>query len=207
MSLEEMGLEGIVRGNLTTTGKISSLEAEKYEDIPTSGDFNIEAFSYTDSELSHPFQISSGRASFTPQQITLTNIKALTGATDLKVNGGISNYINYVFQENAPISGALNIESENVDLNEWMTDSPTNDVEESLAVIEVPSNIDFDLEVKASTLQYDNLTLRNVRGQVLVKEGMARMHDLSFNSLGGGFLVNGTYDPRDLAHPKIQPRS
>jgi hypothetical protein len=29
------------------------------------------------------------------------------------------------------------------------------------------------------------------------------MHDLSFNSLGGGFLVSGTYDPRNLAHPKF----
>lgn len=202
-SLEDITLKGIIRGSLSSKGKMSSLEAEQYEEILTSGDFIINDFVYASEDLNHPFKISSGRASFTPQQITLTDIKALTGSTDLKINGAVSNYINYVFQENAPIIGTLNITSENVNLNEWMTASVETDDTEELSVLPIPTNIDFDIQSSAGTVYYDNMTLKEFRGQILVRDGVAQMRELSFNYLGGTIAASGTYDPRDMKHPKF----
>ena len=202
-SLDDIILKGVIRGNLASKGKLSSLEAEQYEEIPTSGDFTINDFVYTSNDLKYPFKISSGQASFTPQQITLTNIQAHTGSTDIVVNGGISNYIKYLLQENAPIIGSLNTASKMVDLNEWMTSSAEAGEAEELSVLEIPSNIDFDLQSSAGTVHYDNMTLKDFKGRIQVKDGMAVMREVSFNSLGGSFALNGTYDPRDLKHPRI----
>ncbi len=202
-SLEDITLKGIIRGSLSSNGKLSNLEAQQYAEIPTSGNFTISNFVYASENLNHPFRINSGEASFTPQQITLTNIQALTGTTDLKINGGISNYINYLFQENVPIIGALNITSENVNLNEWMTASVETDETEKLTVLQIPTNIDFDIQSRAGTVYYDNMTLDEFRGRILIKGGVASMRELYFNSMGGNIAASGTYDSNDLKHPKF----
>ncbi len=203
--LDGMELSGVISGNLTSAGKLSSLEAERYHEIPTSGDFSVKNFIYTSEDLAYPFEIQSGQASFTPQQISVSQVKAQTGSTDLAMNGTLTNYINYVFGENERISGNMELESGKVNLNEWMSESETESEadQEVLTVLEIPKEIDMILQAKAGTVLYDNMTLKNAQGQILVKDGIAHLKDLSFNSLGGGFLVNGSYDPRDLKHPKF----
>jgi hypothetical protein len=42
----------------------------------------------------------------------------------------------------------------------------------------------------------------NAAGDILIKDGIANLNGLRFNMLGGAFAMNGTYDPRDIAHPK-----
>ena len=202
--LEDMILKGVIRGDLASTGKMSSLEAGRYADIPTSGSLEVQNFSYSSPDLSHPFQISSGKALFNPQEITLSEIDAITGSTDLKINGGLTNYINYLFGENQSITGNLNLVSNRVNLNEWMAESESSqEDQEILSVLEIPSNVTFSLQAQAGTVLYDNMTLSNVRGNIQVKDGMAELRNLSFNSLGGGFLISGIYDPRDIRHPKF----
>ncbi|GJM29698.1 MAG: hypothetical protein DHS20C17_23330 [Cyclobacteriaceae bacterium] len=202
-SLEDMTLKGIIRGNLASKGKMSSLEAEKYADIPTSGTIEIENFSYSSKELSHAFEISSGKTSFTPQQITISDVRAQTGATDLAINGAVTNYINYMFKEQEPIAGNLKIESQNVNLNEWMEESATSEQSDDLSVIEIPDNVNFTLDATAGTVLYDNMTLSDLKGQVLVQNGIAQLNDVTFNSLGGGFLISGSYDPRNKVVPEF----
>lgn len=44
--------------------------------------------------------------------------------------------------------------------------------------------------------------ITNALGDIMVKDGMAKMNNVKFNLLGGAFAVNGTYDTRNLQHPK-----
>src|SRR5690606_13367471 len=39
-------------------------------------------------------------------------------------------------------------------------------------------------------------------GDIVVKDGMANLRGLKFRMLGGAFAMNGTYDRRNLKHPK-----
>jgi hypothetical protein len=48
---------------------------------------------------------------------------------------------------------------------------------------------------------YDNLELKNVTGNILVKDGILRLENLDFNTLGGDFIVAGTYNTQDIEHP------
>src|SRR5688572_23011434 len=47
-----------------------------------------------------------------------------------------------------------------------------------------------------------DFTMTNAAGDVIVKEGVTNLSGLRFNMLGGAFVVNGTYDTKNLAHPK-----
>ena len=44
--------------------------------------------------------------------------------------------------------------------------------------------------------------MTNASGDVIVKDGIANLSGLKFNMLGGTFVVNGTYNTKDLKHPK-----
>jgi len=151
-SLEDMTLAGTIRGDLKSTGRMSSLEAERYAEITTSGAIEVEDFSYSSPELSHPFVIQTGRTSFTPQQIEVTDIQARTGSSDMKLNGSISNYINYLFKENEPITGRISVVSQNINLNEWMSESTEADTASELTVIEVPRDLDLTIDATANTV-------------------------------------------------------
>jgi hypothetical protein len=202
LSLENMELKGLIRGKLTSRGNMSSLEAEKYAEIPTTGEFTIQQFTYSGNSLDLPLEITTGAASFNPQQIVLTDVQILSGSTDLNINGEISNYLNYLLQD-APIAGRLDVASDHVDLNEWMTDTRASNDTPPLSVLELPTNVELNLQASAGTVLYDNMNLQNASGQVIIKKGQAELHNFSFNSLGGDFLISGIYDPRDLKQPKF----
>jgi hypothetical protein len=39
-------------------------------------------------------------------------------------------------------------------------------------------------------------------GDIVLKDGIANLRDVKFNMLGGGFAINGSYNPTDIQHPK-----
>jgi hypothetical protein len=44
--------------------------------------------------------------------------------------------------------------------------------------------------------------MTNAAGDIIVKDGIANLNGVKFNMLGGAFVVNGTYDTKDINHPK-----
>jgi hypothetical protein len=45
-------------------------------------------------------------------------------------------------------------------------------------------------------------TITNALGDVIVKDGVANLSGVNFNMLGGAFVVNGSYNTKDVNHPK-----
>ncbi len=196
-------ITGRVSGNLATKGKMSDLEAEKYHLLPTSGSVTVNNFTYNDPDLAHAFHIEKGKAQFDPQKITIQELQANTGSSDMQVQGTLTNYINYVFKDDAVIKGDLQLTSSNLDLNEWMTESGDSSDAAPMEVLEIPKNVDLRITPKAGRVHYDNMTLSDVQGGVIMKGGVASLQDVTFNSLGGRFAMRGDYDSRDLKHPKF----
>src|SRR5690606_1924307 len=90
-----------------------------------------------------------------------------------------------------------------LDLNEFMSngdDSPADT--SSYGVVPVPKDIEFVLHSSVARVRFMDFNLTNASGDIAVKDGVADLRGLKFNMLGGAFAMNGTYDPRDLAHPK-----
>jgi len=197
-----MQVKGIVSGNIDSKGKMSDLEAEQYQLIPTSGSVELSNFSYNDEDLAHAFDIKSGKAVFDPEKITIQQMDAQTGSSDLRVTGEVTNYINYVFKENENIKGELNLTSNNLDLNEWMTET-TDTADAPLEVLEIPKNVDFKINSSLGKVHYDNMTLSDAKGAVTMSDGIAAMREVTFGALGGRFNLDGNYDSRDLKHPKF----
>ncbi|MBV6647700.1 MAG: hypothetical protein KI790_19735, partial [Cyclobacteriaceae bacterium] len=198
--LEGMELEGKIAAGLQTSGRMSDLEAERYDKLPTQGDLSIEGFEYQSVDLPQGFGITSASASLNPSVISLSQFSGHAGRTDLNLSGDIKNYLQFALGKDEPLQGNFAFKSSIVDLNEWMAEEDTTAVvaEEAdtaaLEVVRIPANVDFVLASSIDKIIYDNLTLNEFAGKVIIKDGALRMQRVNFDLLDGYFEMNGAYE-------------
>ena len=203
--VEGMTLAGKVKADIQTKGKMSDLDAERYERLPTSGTASLAGFKYTSTDLPYDVTMSKAQLVFDPKKVELSQVTGTIGKSDFEVNGSISNYIGYVFGKNELLKGTMNLNSTLLDLNEFMEETdaaPAAEDTASYGVIPVPENIDFLLRSNVKTVKMMDYTMTNASGDVIVKDGIANLSGLKFNMLGGAFVVDGSYNTKDIAHPK-----
>src|SRR6185369_14561132 len=201
--VEGMGLAGKVKANIESKGKYSDVNAKRYDRLATSGSASLKDFKFTSKTLPYAVTVTQANATFNPQKIEMKNTSGTIGKSDFSVDGAVSNYIGYVFGKGT-ISGNLNFNSTLLDLNEFMTDTaPANKKDTTkLSVIPVPDNIDFILHSDIKTVKMMDYVMTQAVGDVVVKNAIADLRNVKFNLLGGSFVVNGTYNTKDLQHPK-----
>jgi hypothetical protein len=202
--LEGMTLAGKVKGDFQTKGKMSDVTAERYDRLPTSGSISLKDFKFFMKDMPE-VTVSNSDAVFDPKKIELKNTSGTIGKSDFDVSGAVSNYIGYVFGKNEIIKGNVVFNSTLLDLNEFMTETeaPTTTADTaSYGVIPIPDNIDFILHSSIKTVKMMEYTMTDLNGDIIAKDGIANMSNVKFNMLGGAFGVNGSYNAKDLQHPK-----
>lgn len=207
--LDGISLKGLLEAKLSTKGSMKDIEAENYGNIPTSGQMVFTNFEYYDDEnLPQGFKMQDALLAFTPSKIEIAKLIGEVGNSDINVTGELSNYINYAFGENETLKGKMNFASNQFDVDEWMVEeegaesAPTTEGEDvPLEVIELPKDIDFILSSSIKDVKYDNMGMKNLKGDIVVKDGKACFDDCYFQLIGGEFVLNGCYDPSDMKHP------
>jgi hypothetical protein len=204
--IEGTTLEGKLIADFETKGIMSDVEAGKYDKTSTTGTMGVNALKYLSTDLPQGMTISNANFSFNPQKMEIQNMKGTVGKSDMNITGYVSNYMGYLFSNNKSVlEGKMNFSSNKFDVNEWMTDdttqAPAGTPPAEEAVFEVPKDLDFLMATNIKTVLYDNMTMDNMTGNVIMKDGIARMEGLSFNTLGGKIIVSGAYNTKDLAHP------
>lgn len=196
---EGMEIAGKVHADITTKGSYDAVKKEQYNRLDTRGFAKLSNFSFSSVDVHQGVLITSAQAEFNPDRITLTEFASQLGQSPVNATGSLSNYMNYIFEKDATLRGQLSLQSDKFNVNEWMTDSSTSD--EALEVIPLPTNIDFTMNVQAKEVLYDNLNLRDVRGNMTLRNGVLSFKDTGMRLLGGQVTMNGAYDPRDLTKP------
>ncbi|MBK8847934.1 MAG: hypothetical protein IPO27_15950 [Bacteroidetes bacterium] len=104
------------------------------------------------------------------------------------------------------LKGTFNIASDYINLNEWMSNSessaPANDTT-TLSVIEIPLNLDITLVSDIKKLLYDKHNITNVKGTIILRNGMAMMENVTMNMMDGTLRINGNYNPQNPKKPAI----
>jgi uncharacterized protein involved in outer membrane biogenesis len=203
--LDGMTVAGKVVADIETKGKMSDLTAERYDRLPTSGTASMNAFRFTMKDLPYDITIAQSQMVFDPRKIELKNTSGTIGKSDFAVTGAVSNYIGYVFGDRETIKGNMDFNSNLLDLNQFMEETGEEATPEdtaSFGVIPIPENIDFVLRSNIKTVRMMEYTMTNATGDVILKDGIANLSGVRFNMLGGSFAVNGSYNAKDIQHPK-----
>ena len=212
-NLEGMTLAGRLEMDLTTEGKYSALQAERYDQLPTSGTLSVANFRYESEDVPMPVAVPVARLEFNPRSAMVKQLDVLLGESDLHLSGTVTNYLSYILEENAVLQGDFNFTSKKLDLNELMgsdeeavADADTAEEDttsSSMEVVVVPKNLDLRLNSQLTKVYYDNLEMDNMRGEILVRNGQVELNGLKFGMLDGNFAVSGTYDTRNPDDPQV----
>src|SRR5690606_14601402 len=111
-----MTLAGKVKADIETRGKMSDLEAERYDRMPTSGSASLADFKLTMSDLPYDVTIAKSEMVFDPRKIELKQTTGTIGRSDFAVTGAVTNYIGYVFGQNETVKGNVDFRSNFLDL-------------------------------------------------------------------------------------------
>ncbi len=203
-------LAGRLQGNLQTKGRMADIEAKQYQKVTSSGAVTVQNLTYQSKDFPQGMTIKTANGTFNNTQIGVKGMAGTVGRSDFRADGTINNYMGYALGVNKqPLVANLTVASNRFDVNEFMVDpaSGTSTApqaakqQEAVGVVEVPGNVDLTLNVSAAQVLYDNLDLRQAKGQVVVRDKKVKLNGMDFNTLGGGFTADGTYDAHDLAHP------
>lgn len=199
---EDMIAEGKIKADLSSKGSYKDVEEGRYNRLDNRGNLGIEKLFFSSLDFPQGIRIHEAKADFSPDRINLGKFDSRVGESPLQASGFLSNYMNYIFKENETLRGQLVLNSSKFNVNEWMTESESTESTE-LSVIELPKNIDFTMSMTAAEVLYDNLRLREVKGNMVLRDGVLRFSDASMKMLEGLVSMNGTYDPRNLLEPKF----
>ncbi|MCF8424043.1 MAG: AsmA family protein [Bacteroidia bacterium] len=202
-------MSGIVNADIAAAGRMSSIDKKEYDKFKMNGTLEINKMNYKTTTLPYQVMLNMMKLNFTNQFVELTAFDALMGKSDVKANGKIENFMQYIFKDSL-IKGAFTVQSNFMDLNELMsspesttTAKPTVADTTAMTVVEVPANIDFDLNANLTKVLYDNLTIDNMVGNIVVRKQQVNMTNLNLGLLGGKVLMNGYYETTNPKKPSV----
>ena len=201
-------MSGTIKADIKAAGKMSSLDKKEYDKFAMSGNLEINKMNYKTTTLPYDVMLNVLKLNFTNQYVELASFDALMGKSDIKASGKIENFMQYVFKDSL-IKGAFNVQSNFMDLNQLMSSSstasttPTKVDTAAMALAEVPGNIDFNLNANFAKVLYDNLTIDNMVGNIVIKKKKVDMTDLKLAILGGNVLMNGYYETTNPKKPTV----
>ena len=202
--MDNMTMEGRIQADILTKGSYAAVEAGRYQQLETKGKMEVDNFKYSSTDVPQGVEISKAIAEFSPASINLTQFDSKLGQSPVQAKGSLTNYMDYFLGENGTLKGQLVLNSPKFNVNEWMTEDATTDtVNTEMTVIELPENIDFTMSVAANEVIYDNMNLKEVKGNMTLRNGVLNFNDASMKTLGGNIGLQGTYDPRDISAPKF----
>ena len=221
LPLKDITLQGIVTTDMTFNGKYQYIEKEQYEKFIAKGNIILKDLLLVNAEFPEGISIPQGSVTITPAQLNLKQLQAKVFSSDFTLQGNISNYLPYVFK-NETLKGNFSLHSNRINLNEFIiaqakaarqtkSDTTARASADSIALtnkptaaegaLEIPKNIDVQFTSNISTILFDNLTIRNVKGQISLDNAVATLKNLSMDMLEGKMVMNGQYN---TANPKIQ---
>jgi hypothetical protein len=191
-------LSGILNADVTTKFDMESVEKNQYQNINNAGTMSLSGFNYVD-ENGKTMNISNALVQFNPSQVDLKQFNATTGKSDISVTGVLENFYGFIFK-NQELKGNFDMNSKQLAVSDFVTtaektktDSDNGQAKQTKKVeaMKIPAFLNCTLTAKAATVLYDNLTLKDVSGKLIVNDEKVTLQNVKTSIFGGTIGVNG----------------
>ncbi|WP_313806523.1 AsmA-like C-terminal region-containing protein [Flavobacterium sp.] len=186
-------LSGILKADVKTQFDMKSVETSQYQNIQNSGTMSLTGFNYTGPEMAKPVQISQAVVAFNPNQIRLNQLDMKTGKSDIHATGTLDNFYGFVFK-NQILKANFNMSSNQFLVSDFMAPTTASDSKEGTAkkeAVKIPAFLDCAVTAKANTVVYDNLTLRDVSGKMIIRDQAVTLQDMKTSIFNGRIGLDG----------------
>ena len=183
-------LSGILKADVTTKFDMQSVEKSEYQNIDNAGTMSLSGFKYADVN-GKTMNISTAMIQFNPRQVNLKQFDATTGKSDLSVTGVLENFYGFIFK-NQELKGNFNLTSNQLAVSDFMTtETDTKTAAKKTEAMKIPAFLNCSLTAKANAVLYDNLTLKDVSGKLIVKDEKLTLENIKTSIFGGTIGLDG----------------
>nr|WP_299032555.1 AsmA family protein [uncultured Tenacibaculum sp.] len=193
----ENDLSGILKADLHTEFDMKAIENNVISRIKNNGKMEVSDFVFSSKDIVNPLHIKNTVVTFTPSTVSLTKFVATTGKSDLNATGTLKNLLGFLLSDKK-LRGNFKLNSNNFYVSDFMQENPEaveneddskkDTPKESL---KIPAFLDCAISANAQTVYYDNLTLKNVTGTLLLKDEKAILQNMNAGIFNGQIALNG----------------
>ncbi len=199
-SKKGLDFDGFIKANVALMGRQSDTEKGNYNRLKNSGTFALRNIKTNSEFLPKPFVIQFGVFTFNNDKLNFNNFNATYGKSDLKMNGFMQNAINFAIKKNAVLKGNFSVNSNFIDVNEFMF-APKIEKSESKpiasnvkkSVVVIPKNFDLKLVANAKQINFDDLRIENLNGNLKINKGKINLQQTTFNIVGSKVKIDANY--------------
>ena len=199
---EAIDLKGLLNADINTSFDMESIDKKRYENTTLNGYLRVDELRYNSNNLSGPLTIHDASMEFSPARVLLNNMNGQLGKTDFKIDGTIKNLLGFLFNDEK-VTGSFKMNSDTFDLGDFMSqediEEPGKDKtalnqenkEMAAEKIQIPAFLDCTVDARANSVIYDNLILRNVKGQLKIFDQQAILSNFQSSLYNGTLNLNG----------------
>lgn len=204
-SQKGLELEGYVKADVTLKGTQKDATNGNYKNLQNKGTLTLRNIKTTSEYLPKPFIIKEGVFTFHQDKMHFKDFKAVYGQSDFRMNGYMQNVINFVLSEKAVLKGKFSFDSKYINVDEFMsapaktsavtTEATTtkSTAAASTGVVIIPSNLDLQLVALVGKLNFEDLTLNRLKGDLTLSKGQMQLKQSGFNLIGCDVLMDILY--------------
>ncbi len=197
----EQKLSGIFKADVIANFDMESVEKERYDQIDARGTASLTNFNY-DAGFKNELKVANANLAMQPGTITLKELNAKTGQTDIKASGNIQNLIPFLMSKQ-DLKGRFEVQSNTFNVNDFMASedsvSENNSKEKGTAAqktasseaVKIPDFLDATLDFNANKVIYDNLELKNAKGTAAIANETITISNFTSDIFGGNIALSG----------------
>lgn len=201
-SQKGLDVTGYVKMDVAFQGKQSDATNGNYGNLNNKGTMELREIKTTSDYLSKPFVINEGVFVFNQDQMTFSNFRATYGQSDFLMNGAMSNVINFALSDSEVLKGNFTVTSNYINVDEFMSETQTAETnttaseQEAVAetgVIVIPKTFDFKLNASSKKINFDDLTIENLNGKLVLNQGRLQLQNTNFSLIGTKVNMSADY--------------
>ena len=193
----EHELSGLLKGKLKTVFDMNAIETNAYERTKNNGAISITDFIFSSKDIVNPINISKVDIQFKTGIVTLQSFAATTGTSDLAATGTINNLLGFLLSDQT-LQGNFKVNSNSFAVSDFMVEGGAESTQtEPTESLKIPAFLDCIIMADAKTVLYDNLTLQDVKGTVIIKDEKAILKNMSSRIFEGNLTINGTVNTQN----------
>ena len=198
-SQEGWDVKGIIETDLSMEGNQADATASRFSRLNNSGTLKVVDLAVYSDLYPLPFLIDRGVFRFRQDEMKFEDFRAKYGTSAVTLNGAVYNVFNYV-AGSGPLKGDIRLNADYILLDELMafksdtiSARPDSISATSSGVIIVPSDLDLKFTADVKTVEFNKLLVKDVKGEVLVKDGELKMNETGFTLADAVTVMNATY--------------
>jgi hypothetical protein len=207
-------VSGEVDAHFNFDGHYSAIAKEQFNDLKAGGNIALKNIAYT-SAATLPLKLQQLDMSVSPTDFNLTVNQLQYGKSAMNINGKLQNMLGYYLNDET-LKGQLVINSNSMDLNEWMASmsdgataetapnsiGATGDAKETAAAQNtpeteassaprIPENLDLMFNMNVGRLLYEDYDMQQATAKAVVKEGALTIDPLAASIFGARVELAG----------------